>query len=179
MSGPDRCARLLRSRAPMARRSTSGLLGPFRVAREAALQVVDVELDVVRRRVPGRQVFGLDLRPATGTIVLEDPTPPGVRREREAILLVVEDRPMDLLRLAVVDEQPALVVLASRAEILLTAPATPALFAELDLEILGDDDDAHDESPIAKSEGRSSPTPRSSRREGSRSSTVSRECTGR
>ena len=59
---------------------------------------------------PGRQVLGLDHRAAARAVELEDPAPRRVGRERELVPGRVDQRPVDLARVAVVDQRALLVV---------------------------------------------------------------------
>src|SRR5882672_9024874 len=86
--------------------------------------------------MPGRQVFGLELRAASGAVVLEDAAPRRVGRKRELVALRVDQRTVDLLRIAVVDQRAFLVVSTGRGEILPAAPAHPPLRVEIDLQVL-------------------------------------------
>lgn len=53
------------------------------------------KLDVVRQRMPRRQVLVLDHRAARGAVVLDDPAPGRVRSVGEFVALLVEDGRMD------------------------------------------------------------------------------------
>src|SRR4051794_17493254 len=85
--------------------------------------------------MPGRQVLGLDLGEAARTVELDDPHPVRVGRER---VLGVDQRLVDLARVALVDLARMLVVLARRTEIVLADAAAPALVLELEVEVLRD-----------------------------------------
>ena len=101
------------------------LVADLQLARVQALaQPVEVDLDVVRDRVPGRQVLGLDLGEAARAVELDDPHPVRVGRER---VLGVDQRLVDLARVALVDLAAVLVVLARRAEVVVADAAVPAL----------------------------------------------------
>src|ERR1035437_2400354 len=60
---------------------------------------IDVPDHVHRRRMAGRKVFGLDLCAALRAVELEDAAEGRVRRERELVLLGVEDRRVGLSRI--------------------------------------------------------------------------------
>src|ERR1700754_3760360 len=101
----------------------------------------------MRHRVSRREVLRLDLREAARAVELDDPHPVRVGRER---VLRVDQRLMDLARVALVDLAAVLVVLARRAEIVRADTAGPALAVELEVEVLRHPD-LHDRSRIALS----------------------------
>src|SRR3954465_5575252 len=91
-------------------------------------------------RVSRRQVLRLDLREAARAVELDDPHPVRVRRER---VLGVDQRLMDLARIALVDLAAVLVVLARRGEVVAAHAAVPTLVVELEVEVLRDADARH------------------------------------
>src|SRR5207302_1568346 len=105
--------------------------GPLRLER------VDVDLHVVDRRGAGRRVLGLDLGTAARAVVLQDPAPGRVGSKRELVAPGVDQRAVDLDRIAVVDQRALLVVPAGRAEVLRAPPASPPLGFQVDLQVLG------------------------------------------
>src|SRR5450759_3991091 len=66
---------------------------------------VDVPDHVHRRRVAGRKILGLDLGAALRAAELENAAEGRVRRERELVLLGVEDRRVNLSGVTVVDQR--------------------------------------------------------------------------
>src|SRR5207253_5870743 len=82
---------------------------------------------------------GLEHRPALRAVVLEDPAPGRIGRIGPLVFRRVEQRLVDLARVAVVDQQAALVVFARGAEDLVAAPALPFLGVEVDAQIFGDE----------------------------------------
>src|SRR4051794_14376062 len=90
--------------------------------------------------MPGRQVLGLDLGEAARTVELDDPHPVRVGRER---VLRVDQRLVDLARIALIDLAAVLVVLARRAEVVAAYAAVPTLVVELEVEVLRDADARH------------------------------------
>jgi hypothetical protein len=91
----------------------------------------------VRERVSGRQILGLDQRDAAGAVELDDPAPLRVGRET---VFALDDGRVDLARVALSDQAPALVVLARPPEVVTAAVAGPALRlgVEVEVEVLGD-----------------------------------------
>src|SRR5450631_2646798 len=82
-----------------------------------------------------RQVLRLHLCPAAGTVELDDSTPAGIGSEAE---LAVDASGIDVSRIAVVEEQPALVVLPRGADRVIAYRACPALGLEVDVQVLRD-----------------------------------------
>src|SRR5271167_704755 len=82
-----------------------------------------------------RQILRLHLCPAAGTVELDDSAPAWIGREAE---LAVDASGIDVSRIAVVEEQPALVVLTRGTDRVLAHRACPALGLEVDVQILGD-----------------------------------------
>ena len=103
--------------------------------REARLDGVEVELGGVGDGVPRRQVLGLDLQSAARAIELEDAYPLRIGREGE---LARDQRWVDLGRVTLGDQQPALDVVARVAEILAALAADPALGFEVEIEPIAD-----------------------------------------
>jgi hypothetical protein len=81
-------------------------------------------------------------------VELDDPHPVRVGRER---VLGLDQRLVDLARVALVDLAGMLVVLARRAEVVVADAAAPALVVEVEVEVLGDSDAGHQRSRIALS----------------------------
>src|SRR5215210_801863 len=100
---------------------------------DALLQLIYIDLDVVRDRVPRRQVLRLDLGAAPGTVELDDAHPLGIRGEG---VLALDEGLVDLARVALVDEAALLVVAAGRAEAVPAHVAVPALVREVEVQIL-------------------------------------------
>src|SRR5271156_435721 len=101
---------------------------------QASLQTVDIDFDIHGDWVPRRQVFGLHLSPATRAIELKDAHPIGIRREG---VFPFHDAWMDFGRVSFGDETAALVVLASRDQIMPAAVAVPLIVIEIEIEVLG------------------------------------------
>src|SRR5215213_7203136 len=92
---------------------------------EPGFQGIHVDLGVPCQRMTGREVLTLDLTAASGAVELQDADPLAVRRER-VLTLSVESGRVNLLRVALADEQSPLVVLSQRAEVTRTVVAVPA-----------------------------------------------------
>src|ERR1019366_6370133 len=97
---------------------------------------VDVPDHVHGRRVARRKVLGFDLGTAPRAVELQDAAEGGVRRERELLLLRVQDRRVDLFGITVVDQRPLLVVAAGVAEVLAAYSAQPPFGVEIDEQVL-------------------------------------------
>src|SRR5450631_1099941 len=97
---------------------------------------VDVPDHVHCRRVARRKVLGLDLGAALRAVELQDAAEGGVRRERELVLLRVQDRRVDLLGITVVDQRSLLVVSTGVAEVLAAYSAQPSFGVEVDEQVL-------------------------------------------
>src|ERR1700742_804939 len=106
----------------------AGPLGP---------ESVNVDFQVVGGRVTWWQVLGLDERRAARAVKLQDPAPGRVGSKGELILGRVDERPVDLGGVTVVDECAGLVVLAGRGQVMTAPPAQPPFLIQVDLEILG------------------------------------------
>src|SRR5262249_59597242 len=78
----------------------------------AIAERVEVELDIAGDRVTRRKHLHFDHRCAPRAVKLDEARPAGVVRER---VLLVDERAPDLMRAALGDNTPALVVLTSRA----------------------------------------------------------------
>ena len=147
-----RCLRVLSATWPVftgTSRPSGITCAPGRAA-HCALSAVDVDLHVERRRMAGRQVLRLDQRAAARAVVLQDPAPRRVRRERELVAVRVDERPVDLARVAVVDERALLVVASGDAEVVLAAAAQPPFGVQVDLEVLGHRN-THHVAPLGRS----------------------------
>ena len=84
-----------------------------------------------------RQIFGFDLRAASGAIKFDDAHPERVGRETER---AGHYGWMDFARIAVVEEAALLIIFAGRAELAVAAIAEPLLVVEFKIEIFGDTD---------------------------------------
>ena len=101
-------------------------------------QSVDVELNIVQRWMPRRQVLGFDHRAALRAVVLEDPAPGRIRRIGALVFRGIEQWLVDLARIAVVDQKAALVVFARVAQLPIAASAFPALGIKVDAQVFRD-----------------------------------------
>src|SRR3954452_8403656 len=101
---------------------------------ESCLQGVHVERRVLGEGVPGWEVLALHLTPAAGAVELDDPDPVTLRREG---VLALQDRLVDLARVALGDEQAAFVVLAQVAQVTAAVVAVPPLRRQVCVEVLG------------------------------------------
>src|ERR1035437_9042453 len=100
-------------------------------------QGLDIKEHVHCRRMARRYVFGLDLGGAAGAVELEDAAVVRVRGEGELVTLRIDDRLVNLARVAVVDERALLVVAVGIAKVVLTHPADPLLGVQVDEQVLG------------------------------------------
>ncbi|MPM00211.1 hypothetical protein SDC9_46434 [bioreactor metagenome] len=113
------------------RQHRGAALGPLR------LQRGHIDLHVPQRRVTRGGVFRLDLGAAFRAAELEDAHPVRIGREGVAVLRRVDHRRMDLARVAVVHQQPFLVIARSRRDHVIADAAFPLLGFEVDAQVLG------------------------------------------
>src|SRR5262249_31837 len=106
-------------------------------ARKPRLQAVDVELDVVRDRVSGGQILGLDLPRATWAVEFEDSNPVLVRCKR---ILAVDYGIVDLFRHSLCNQQSGFVVVAWADQLGPAIVAAPFFVVEIEIEIFGKPD---------------------------------------
>src|SRR5581483_10465425 len=99
---------------------------------------IDIQLDIVQRRVTWGQIFHLHQCAALRAVVFEDPAPLRIGRIGAGITGRIQQRLVDLARIAVVNEQPTLVIVARVDQHPLAAAAFPLLGLEIDAQILGD-----------------------------------------
>ena len=118
------------------------------------LQRVDVDLHVVGRRVARREVLGLDEGAARRAVELEDATPRRIGGEGELVTPGVQQGPVDLPRVAVVDKGAPLVVVPGRAQVVVARPAHPAFGVQVDLKVLGHRN-SHQDAPSSSARDRS------------------------
>src|SRR5271165_2578056 len=104
------------------------------------LERIDIELDVVQRRMTRRQVFGLDHGSASRAIILEDAAPRRVGRIGALVLCWIQQGFMDLAGITVVDQETAFVVAARGSVRPAAAPAFPLLGFEIDAQVFSDED---------------------------------------
>src|SRR6267142_88516 len=98
-------------------------------------QAVQVNLNVPGDRMAWRQIFRLDLRPATGTINFHNPHPERVRRKIE---FTGNQRRMNFPRIAIIEQAPFLVVLPRRTNCVPAAVTQPALLLNIQVQIFRD-----------------------------------------
>src|SRR6185312_2536243 len=105
--------------------------------RQSLLQTVDVDFDVDRNRMAGRQVFRLDLLPTARTVEFQHPHPVGIGRER---VFALDDRWVDLRWIAFGDQATALVVFPRGNQLAAATIAPPRVGVEIEIEIFGESD---------------------------------------
>src|ERR1700733_854615 len=97
--------------------SFGGLKTPFADGElapvETFLEAVEIEFDIVRDRMSGREVFGIHLYSAAGTVAFHDADPERIGGEIE---IRRNDSRVDFARIAMVHPAAFLVILARGAE---------------------------------------------------------------
>ncbi len=102
------------------------------------LQGVEVQVNVPRQWMAGREILSLEEDTAVRAVELDDPDPLWVKGK--IVVRVIGKGKVDLARIALAEEAALLVGLAGGGEITAAAVATPHLSLEIDVEGLGDPD---------------------------------------
>src|ERR1700676_2780307 len=117
---------------PVGNASTAGVQGritsrwrinDLRAVLPLHFQRIDIQIDIMQRRVSGGEVLNFDHGAAMWAVVLQYAAPVGVRRVGSRVKIRVEQRRMNLARIAIIDQQPLLVILARVADLMVATPA--------------------------------------------------------